>query len=232
MKRLSLLAIVVPLMADSFLTSTDFHTASPVKIGSWTQDMLYNLYYGKSPNGENEHELGCTAQDVMSVLEGTDDLLTHMFVLQASYYLSLNGFLDKKELYKALRARFKPVGNEPIILFDFGFYMILFEGEWDALMQVEIAANSMNTPEARLGYALCLAQADCFRAEGENYWDSPTDLKCKAVEQLGLVVKDKKAWSREMTLTMNSAVSYMARYEGFSKCKGWKKVVSAVEMDK
>lgn len=216
-------------MADSFLTSTEFYTPSPVKIGPWTQDMLCDLYYGKYSGMSSETELQCTAQDVMNALEGTDNLLTHMFVLQAAYFLELNGFLDATGVYKALLAKMKPTGSEPINRFDLGFYMVLFKTESDALMQVEIAANQMNTPEARLGYALCLAQIDGF-GYGASDWASPSELKRKAVEQLGLAVKQKNKWSREMTLTMSSAISYMTKYEGFSKCKGWKAVLSAVDV--
>ncbi len=231
MKILFLLALAVPLVADSFLTSTDFYTQSPVKIGPWNQDMLRDLYYGKYPDGSGEQELECTPQDVMSVLEGTDDPLTHMFVLQAAYYLELNGFLDAEGVYNALLAKMKPTAGKPINRFDFGFYMVLFKTESDALMQVEIAANQMNTPEARLGYALCLAQIDGF-GYGASDWNSPSDLKCKAVDQLSLAVKQKDKWSKEMALTMSSAVSYMTKYEGFSKCKGWKAILSAVGIGK
>ena len=227
MKRLFLLALVVPLVADSFLTSTDFYTPSPVSIGPWTQDMLHDLYYGKYMGRSGDPDLECTAQDVMSVLEGTDDPLVHMFVIQAAYYLELNGFLDATGVYNALLAKVKPTGGKPINQFDLGFYMVLFNTEPDALMQMEMAANKLNTPEARLGYALCMAQVDGF-GYGATDWDSPSDLKCKAVEQLSLAVKQKNAWSREMTLTMSSAVEYMSLYEGFSKCKGWKGILSAV----
>ncbi len=222
-----LMALLAPLAADSFLTSTDFYTPSPVRIGPWTQEMLRDLYYGKYLDRVGDPDLECTAQDVMSVLEGTDNLLVHMFVLQAAYYLNLKGFLDATGVYKALLARVKPIGEKPVNQFDLGFYMVLFNTESDALMQLEIAANRLDTPEARLGYALCMAQIDGFGYSATN-WDSPSELKCKAVEQLGLAVKQKDRWSREMTLTMSSAVSYMTSYKGFSKCKGWKNILSAV----
>jgi len=226
MGRLVLLAFAVPLMADSFLTSTEFRHRSPIRIGPWDEAMLHELYYGGySLSGDTS--LKCTAKDVVSVLEGTDDILTHMFVLQAAYYLSLNGFLDESELYKALLERVKPTAKKPLNLFDFGFYMVLFKTEPDALMQVEIAANRINTPEARLGYALCMAQIDAF-GYGASDWDSPSDLKCKAVEQLKMIVKKKDTWSMEMGQTMYSAVLYMAQYRGFSKCNGWGNILYAV----
>ncbi|MEO0146255.1 MAG: hypothetical protein ABIM19_05420 [candidate division WOR-3 bacterium] len=227
MRRLIALIFGVPLMADSFLTSTDFYTPSPVQIGPWTQEMLHDLYYGKYFGRSGEPELKCTAQDIMSVLEGTDNLLTHMFVLQAAYYLNLNGFLDDAELYNALLNKVKPTGGKPINTFDLGFYMVLFRLESDALREVEIGANKLNTPEARLGYALCLAQIDGFGSGGSD-WDSPSDLKCKAVAQLKMAVKKKSSWSKEMTLTMASAVGYMSGYPGFSGCKGWDEVLAAV----
>ena len=214
-------------MADSFLTSTEFYTRSPIRIGPWDQGMLKGLYRGKYMGSSGDASLKCTAQDVVSVLDGTDDILTHMFVLQAAYYLSLNGFLNEDELYTALLARVKPLAKNPLNQFDLGFYMVLFQTEQDALMQVEIAANTINTPEARLGYALCMAQIDAF-GYGAADWDSPSDLKCKAVEQLRMIVKKKDTWSAEMTKTMHSAVSYMNLYKGFSKCKGWKSILSAV----
>lgn len=231
MRNLALFLMATPMMADSFLTSTEFYTPSPVEIGPWNQDMLHNLYYGKYMSQTGDPDLECTAQDVMSVLGGTDDLLTHMFVLQAAYYLDLNGFLDGGELYNALLAKVKPTGGKPINTFDFGFYMVLFNTESDALMQVEIAANKMNTPDARLGYALCMAQVDGF-GYGATDWDSPSDLKCKAVKQLEMAVKERDKWTREMTLTMVSAVDYMTLYKGFSKCKGWNGILSAVGISK
>lgn len=227
MKTLFLLVLAVPLAADSFLTSTEFYTPSQVSIGPWTQDMLHDLYYGKYMSSSGEPTLECTPQDVMKILDGTDNLLVHMFVLQASYYLNLNGFLDADELYSALLAKVKPTGGKPTNQFDLGFYMVIFNTEQDPLMQLEIAANKINTPEARLGYALCMAQVDGFGYAATD-WDSPSDLKCKAVEQLNLAVKKKDTWSKEMALTMSSAIQYMDLYKGFSKCKGWKAILSAV----
>lgn len=209
------------LMGDSFLTSPRFYAPEPILIGPWTPEMIYGLKCGDYMDVQRP-DLAVGVGDIVGLLNSTDEILSHMYLLQTAYYLDLNGFLSGGSLMDTLRLRCTASQGDPLAAFDLGFAMVLMENDSRGLEYLEGAVEKIGTPEAHLGYGLAVFQAWCL----SDYQEF-----CRGVEQLRLAVRDRDRWTPSMEMTFRSAMDYAmdyaAIYTELSECPGWDGVVGA-----
>jgi len=198
MKKLALISVlVVPAFGDSFLTSVTFYSSHEI--------------------GEME-----TPEQVVAEMGKYPDIMHHMAVLQAAYFLDLNGIVGGSKVIDLLKAKKgTATGN-----FDLGFAMVMLEFDPDGLDYLGKATSILNTPEAHLGYGLCIAQIDAFAGDGAENWDRQTDLKKQAINQLVQCLDMDELWASDYTgMTLLEAVDYMGYYEGYLDYPEWKKLM-------
>ena len=181
---------------------------------------LTSVAFVPNPDVDCPHNI----KEALDLMSYSSKPAHHMAVLQTIYINETD--IDPDELIRVL----EEADTNDLAHFDLGFAMVLFNTDPYGLRYLGEATDMLDTPDAHLGFALCIAQIDAFGPDASD-WDSPSLRKQDALDQMLACWKMSDSWDIYLRATYESAVDYMGYYDGYKKYKQWKQITRIPEED-